>query len=160
MTLRILSSVMTKPYRMAALISVLALSATSANAAASCWNKECDGKDSGVQGCRDGSQFNGATATIKSSSGSVWGHVDLVYSADCGAAWAYVASAIGTVSSISANIWRSATIAVPIASCTDCSVRRSEMLGDAGTEKCQAWGEIDIKVLGATFEARAQTSWF
>jgi hypothetical protein len=152
-------------HKLAGWIVMLALGGASAEAGASCYNLSCDHKDSGVQGCRDG-QFNAVTATIKTSSGSVWGHVSLVYSPLCGAAWAYVSSAIGTVHNITAQVARqigSGSIDSPYSECFDCTVKRSVMMGDVSVHsKAQATGRIEVHVDGFNLYIgnEATTPWF
>lgn len=154
-----------RSYLLAALTAALAFSGARAHAG-SCYNRTCDYKDSGAQGCRDGNQFTAASATIKTSSGSVWGHVSLVYSPTCGAAWAYVASAIGTVHEVTAQIERQIGTGgydSPYAECFGCSVKRSVMMGDESSdERARAIGAIKAQIGDFNFypEFQATTTWF
>lgn len=166
MSLRDVSTYVKKHYRLAALVAALAGTAASANAEASCWDRGCDYKDSGAQGCRDGHQLTAASATIKTSSGAVWGHVSLVYSPTCGAAWSYVASSIGTVYSITAQIERqigTGEILSPYTECFSCTAKRTVMMGDAsGSEHARAVGLIQVHLAPFNFypSIEAKTSWF
>ena len=166
MSLREVSAYVKNHYRLAALIAALAGTAVPLHAEASCRDRGCDYKDSGTQGCRDGSQFTAASAAIKTSSGAVWGHVSLVYSPTCGAAWAYVASSIGSVDSITAQIQRQiggGEILSPYAECFGCTSKRSVMMGDAASdEHAKATGLIKVHIAPFNFypEFQASTSWF
>lgn len=148
------------------LLAALVLGAVSADAGATCWNGACDYKDSGTAGCRDGKEFLAQSATIKTSSGSVWGHVNLMYSPTCGAAWAYVGSSIGTVHAITAQVARqigSGSIDSPYRDCFDCTARRSVMMGDASSnERARATGMIQIHFPNLNYYPleQATTSWF
>lgn len=145
--------------RVAALTAALAISAVSASAGAVCWNNNCNDRSASSAGCRDGTQFVAATASIKGSTGSVIGHVNLMYSTTCGAAWAYTASAVGKVSEVDAFMFRSDGNLVAD-SCSDCTTKTSLMLGDAGNLQCRAQGVLREKILGVWIIKSATTSWF